>query len=296
MDNLAMIKKLLYILFFIPLLTIGQNNFFTSYPSCYLCYLHEYTQQYNDGTNHDIFFNSTGTYMYILGGDVSTLIYQYSLSPAWNMRSATYHTAYGVGSEETNPYGMFIKPDGTKLYVVGEGSDNIYQYTLSIPWVISTATYDSKYFYIGGSENIPTALFFSSDGSKVFFLGQQNKIVYVLSLLTNWDISTANTEAEEYDFSSDEIYPHALFFSSDGLTMYIEGINQDKIFRYSLSTAWTLPDPWNEATVTPIDNFAITGDQAQGMYFKPDWTKVYTVGSASVNVYYFNEPSIQEEE
>lgn len=285
-----MIKKLLYILFFIPLLAAGQYNFFASYPSCYLCYSHEYTQQYIHGSNHDISFNSTGTYMYILGGYTPTLIYQYSLSPAWNIRSAAYYTAFAVGNEETSPYGMFIKPDGTKLYVLGTGSDNIYQYTLSTPWVISTATYDSKYFYIGGLENIPTALSFSSDGSKVFFLGQQNKTVYVLSLLTNWDISTANTEAEEYDFSSDELYPHALFFSSDGLTMYIEGINQDKIFRYSLSTAWTLPDPWNSVTVTPVDDFALTGDQAQGMFFKPNWTKVYTVGTGSVNVYYFNEP------
>jgi DNA-binding beta-propeller fold protein YncE len=240
--------------------------------------------------NSDISFNSDGTSMYVLGGDYNTRIYQYSLGAAWNTRSCTHYSTCSVSNEESIPHGMFFKPDGTKLYVLGTGSDNIYQYALSTAWLLGSATYDEKYFYVGSSENSPTALFFKPDGSKVFFLGQQNKTVYVLSLLTNWDISTANIEAETYDFSSEEIYPHSLWFHNDGLIMYVQGIGKDKIYKYSLSTAWTLPDPWNSATVTLVDSFQISKDEARGIYINPDELKLYTVGVGNVNTYYFNEP------
>lgn len=285
-------KKILYILLLlIPLMSFGQYNFSGTHSNNQVWYLFQVAPQYMaTKSNFDISFSSDGTSMYVLGGDYSAHIYQYSLGAAWNTRSCTYYSACSVSNEESTPYGMFFKPDGTKLYVLGTGSDNICQYTLSTAWLASTANYDKKYFYVGGSENIPTALFFKPDGSKVFFLGQQNKTVYVLSLLTSWDISTSNLEAEEYDFSSEEIYPHSLWFHDDGLIMYVQGIRKDKIYKYSLSTAWTLPDPWNGATVTLVDSFQISKDEAQGIYINPDELKLYTVGVGNVNTYYFNEP------
>ncbi len=283
-------KKILYILLLlIPLMSFGQYNFSGPHSNNQVWYLFQVAPQYMaTKSNFDISFSSDGTSMYVLGGNYSTHVYQYSLGAAWNTRSCTYYSACSVSNEESTPHAMFFKPDGTKLYVLGTNTDKIFQYTLSTAWLISSATYDEKYFYVGGSENIPTALFFKPDGSKVFFLGQQNKTVYVLSLLTSWDISTSNLKAEEYDFSSEEIYPHSLWFHDDGLIMYVQGIRKDKIYKYSLSTAWTLPG--NGATVTLVDSFQISKDEAQGIYINPDELKLYTVGVGNVNTYYFNEP------
>ncbi|GAH99215.1 unnamed protein product, partial [marine sediment metagenome] len=41
------------------------------------------------------------------------------------------------------PYNLFFKPDGTKMYVVDLGAE-VFQYTLSTPWDVSTANYDTK--------------------------------------------------------------------------------------------------------------------------------------------------------
>ena len=288
-----MIKRLIYILLFLPLFVSGQYNFFYSHASCHLCYLYKNTPQYLGGyANYDISFNTDGTKMYVLGGVIRSTILQYSLSTAWNTRSATYSTAFGTQDEEIYPHGMFIKPDGTKLYVIGSDMDEVYQYSLTTAWNIGTATYENKSYDISGQEIIPTALYFNSDGSKFFIVGQDSKTVYAYTMVTNWDVSTANYGSESYSISTEETYPHSLFFSSDGLYMYIQGIDNNTIYRYLLSTAWTLPDPWNGETVELIDSYKIVEDEAYGIYIKSDWTKVYTVGGASVNVYYFNEPDI----
>lgn len=274
----------------------SQYNFFSSHASCYLCYLYKDDPQYIGGyANYDISFNDDGTKMYILAGEARTTIYQFSLSTAWNIRTAIYSTAFGTQSQEIYPHGMFFKSDGTKLYVVGSNNDIIYQYSLTTAWNVGTANYDSKSLYVGDEETTPTSLFFKADGSKVFVVGQENKTVYAFSLLTNWDISTANYDSESYSISTEETYPHSLFFSSDGLCMYTQGIGNNKIHKYLLSAAWTLPDPWNEETVTLIDSYLLTKDDAHGIYIKPDWTKIYTVGVGNVNVYYFNEPGIPDE-
>lgn len=288
-----MIKRLIYILLFLPLAVSSQYNFFYSHASCHLCYLYKDDPQYLGGyTNYDISFNTDGTKMYALGGEARSTIYQYSLSTAWNIRSATYSTAFGTGNQEIYPHGIFFKPDGTKLYVVGSNNDIVYQYSLTTAWNVGTANYDSIYYDISGQEIIPTALYFNSDGSKFFIVGQDSKTVYAYTMVTNWDVSTANYGSESYSISSEETYPHSLFFSSDGLCMYVQGLSSDKIHRYSLSTAWTLPDPWNGETVTLVDSYTITKDETQGLFIKPDWTKVYTVGVGNVCAYYFKEIEI----
>jgi len=285
-----MIKRLIYILLFLPLAVSSQYNFFYSHASCHLCYLYKNTPQYLGGyANYDISFNTDGTKMYVLGGVIRSTILQYSLSTAWNTRSATYSTAFGTQDEEIYPHGMFIKPDGTKLYVIGSDMDEVYQYSLTTAWNIGTATYENKSYDISGQEIIPTALYFNSDGSKFFIVGQDSKTVYAYTMVTNWDVSTANYGSESYSISTEETYPHSLFFSSDGLYMYIQGIDNNTIYRYLLSTAWTLPDPWNGETVELIDSYKIVEDEAHGIYIKSDWTKVYTVGIGNVCVYYFNE-------
>jgi sugar lactone lactonase YvrE len=67
--------------------------------------------------------------MYIVG-DQANRVYEYDLSTAWDISTATYNSiSFGVGTQETSPNGVFFKSDGSKMYVVGSGTDTIYQYS-----------------------------------------------------------------------------------------------------------------------------------------------------------------------
>jgi len=67
--------------------------------------------------------------------------------------------AYGrfsVAAQETNPSGMFFKPDGTKMYVIGFTGDDVNEYDLSTAWDITTASYLQN-FSVAAQEQIHPA-------------------------------------------------------------------------------------------------------------------------------------------
>ena len=58
----------------------------------------------------------------------------YRLSTAWDISTTTFVENYVVGG---NPSGIHISPDGTKMFIVGNASDLVKSYTLSIPYVFT---------------------------------------------------------------------------------------------------------------------------------------------------------------
>ncbi|GAH44234.1 unnamed protein product, partial [marine sediment metagenome] len=67
-----------------------------------------------------------------------------SIKP-WECGTAVYdNKSKLVSDEETVPIGVFFKPDGLKMYVVGTSADSVLQYALSTAWDVSTAIYEDK--------------------------------------------------------------------------------------------------------------------------------------------------------
>ncbi|MDG1949528.1 MAG: hypothetical protein P8J32_01740 [bacterium] len=87
----------------------------------------DFTFTSQDGTPFDVSFKTDGTKMYMLGYDNDT-VYQYSLSSAWDVSSASYDSvSFSVNGQESVPEGLFFKPDGTKMYVVGVVTDRVHR-------------------------------------------------------------------------------------------------------------------------------------------------------------------------
>ena len=87
-----------------------------------------------------VHFKSDGTKMYAVGVTTDT-VYEYNLSTAWIISTASYVQSFSVAGQEINPQGLFFKDDGTKMYVIGSTGDDVNEYTLSSAWDISTASY-----------------------------------------------------------------------------------------------------------------------------------------------------------
>jgi DNA-binding beta-propeller fold protein YncE len=218
-----------------------------------------------------IFFKPDGTKMYIVGytGDN---VYEYDLSTDWDISTASFLQLFSVAAQDVNPVGIFFKPDGTKMYISGLSGQDINEYDLSTAWDVSTASYLQS-FLVGTQDTGPWGVFFKPDGTKMYVTGYVGDNVYEYNLSTAWNISTASYLQNFYLGSQDTI-PRGIFFKSDGTKMYITGDTGNDVNEYNLSTAWSV------TTASYLQNFVVSSQDSapQGVFFKPDGTKMYVIG------------------
>lgn len=180
-----------------------------------------------------ISFGDDGARIYV-SDNTSDAIYQYSLSAAWDISSASYDSvSFSVSSQDTVPQGIFIKSNGTKLYLVGFGNDSVFQYSLSTAWDLSSISYDSVSFSFLSQETQGRSVFLSPNGTKMFIVGTDSDTVYQYTLSTPWDVSSASYDSVSFSVSGQETVPLWLTFKADGSKMYVVGSGSDTIYQYS---------------------------------------------------------------
>ena len=234
----------------------------------------------------DLFFSPDGLKMYITGATGDD-VNEYNLSTAWVVSSAVFATNFSVSSQDTTPAGLFFRADGTKMYVVGQANDTVFQYTLSTPWSVATAAYDSVSFSVALQEIIPSGLWFKPNGLSMYVVGSTGDAVYQYTLSTAWNVSTA-TFLQSFSVSGQETVANAVTFTGDGSRMFVMGQTGDDVNVYNLTT------PWNISTSAFVNVFSVAAQDLtpQGLYIKPDGTKMYMVGSTNDTVFQYTIPSI----
>jgi len=73
-------------------------------------------------------FNPSGTKLWVISSNQT--LKQYSLSTAWDISTLSGDTpSLSFTSQDGTMPGMYIKPDGSKVYAVGLSTDKVYQYS-----------------------------------------------------------------------------------------------------------------------------------------------------------------------
>lgn len=198
----------------------------------------------------------------------------------WDVSTATYdNVSFSIAAEDTLALGLFFKPDGTKMYIVGNSSDAVHQYTLSTAWDVSTAVYDNVSFptTTGNHE-----LFFKPDGTRMYVVEAPNLHQYDLS--TPWDLSTAVYNNINLDVTAQDTAATGVFFKPDGLKMYMAGSLSDAVHQYTLSTAWDI----STAIYDNVSfNILSQGGGSEGIFFKPDGKQLFMLDSSSNAVHQY---------
>jgi DNA-binding beta-propeller fold protein YncE len=183
-----------------------------------------------------LYIDSSGTRVYVAGATGDD-VNQYSLSTAWDISTLSYVRVFSVASQQTIPTGVEFKPDGTKMYVVGDQSDRVSEYDLSTAWDISTASF-VQHYGVGTSSVVPSEVRFKPDGTRFFVLNQGGAAgadgISEYSLSTAWDISTS-TYVKKFIVPHSETTPTALFFKNDGTKFYIAGRVMDSVWQYEIA-------------------------------------------------------------
>ena len=229
----------------------------------------------------DVHFSSTGKYMYVIGNVANANVYQYNLTSAWNVATAVYESNIYIGFRDTAPTGLSFRPDGYKMYFVGDTNNKVYEYDLATPWVANTATYKQE-VSINTQESNAAGLAFSNTGSIMYVVGTTNN-VYQYTLSTPWNVTTATLSASANLASQDTLLA-GISFNNVGTRAYTVGRVGDNVYKYTLTEAW------NVSTMSYSSNLFVGGRESspQGLYVNSTESSIYIVGPTQDKVIQYN--------
>ena len=208
-------------------------------------------------------FSTDGTKLFV-AGSASNKIIRYNLSTAFDLSTASYHSQVSVSSQNTGIGSIRFKPDGSKLFVLDNGTDTVYSYSLSSAYDLSTLVYDNQYLNVNSQETVPNGMAVSTDGSKLFIVGQTADKVFQYTLRAGWTLSTASYLGANYSISGKETVPHGIEFHPDGTKMYVCGRTSDKIHEWNVtSPEWGQQQKIQASGLASSNNYgwSVTMDQ-----------------------------------
>ena len=218
-------------------------------------------------------FNNDGTKMFV-SGNAGNDVGEYSLTTAFDVSTATFVDRFEVVNEDNNPSGVAFNNDGTKMFVTGFTGDNVYEYTLSTGFDLTSTVSFVDSFDVSTHETAPGGLTFNNEGTKMFVVGEDAKKVNEYTLTTPFDVSSASF-VDSFDVRNEVWRPRDVTFNNDGTKMFVVG-NSNEVDEFKLSTGFDL-----SSTITHVDSFDVSAHETapSGLTFNNDGTKMFVVGS-----------------
>jgi hypothetical protein len=194
-----------------------------------------------------------------------------------------------TSAEKDDFYGFHrVAPSQTihRTVTLVTGNESVYEYTLGTGFDISTLAYSTSY-YVGFNDSNPLNTTFSTDGTKMYIMGNADKHVDEYTLTTAFDISTASWRTHK-DVSAQDDNPRSVRFNPTGTKMYVvgrdgvasAGIAANNINEYALSTAWDI----TTATYTDLFSCNAQDTAISDMQFNADGTLLIVLGDAGNDV------------
>ncbi len=181
-------------------------------------------------------FKPDGTRMYVCGLTSSGYkIASYNLSVPWNLSSAVYITSISVSS----PGGIRLEDTGRHIFILDENNpDTVYKYRLTTAWNIATLapTIVSSLNIsnlTSGSENTFLGISFSDDGTELYAGGNDTNTIYVFTLPSAWNITSATLKTQ-LDTTSQDSAPSDVFINPQKTKLFISGGSNNKVYDYNI--------------------------------------------------------------
>lgn len=141
--------------------------------------------------------------------------------------------------------------------------------------------YTGRSRYLGTRELSPSGIFFKSDGTRYFSIGNTADIISQYDLSTAWDVTTSTHSGNTVAGVLRQTSPNDLYISATGTSVYVASANAtgtgNGILQFSLSQAWNVQTMSYVANVTTIAREPVP----TGVWFKSDGTRAYIIGSTA---------------
>ena len=142
-------------------------------------------------------FNNDGTKMFVCGwrrDDVA----EFTLTTGFDVSTASFVDSFSVSAQDGDTRDVKFNTDGTVMFVVGRGGggkSSVYRYTLTTGFDVSTATFEDSYS-VADQETSANSVEFSTDGMKMFVMGQGNDTVNEYTLHVAFDFFPVTTTVD----------------------------------------------------------------------------------------------------
>jgi hypothetical protein len=179
----------------------------------------------------------------------------------------------------------YVVEFGAQKYRVYLNNNGTYEvdsdFESEAPWNVPFAQYANKVFNPSAQTTSNNRFRMKPDGTKLYVIDSVANIVYQYSLSTADDITTATYDSKSFNFNSKESQLRDIYFKPDGLAVFITGTATNKVFKYTLGTAWDI-----STAVDASQEFDISGKTAtvRSLVFSSDGAEMYTVGNTNDNV------------
>ena len=187
-----------------------------------------------------------------------------------SISGATYDGVSYSTYLDSSPQDIEFSPDGTKMFVVGSANEQIYQYSLTTGFDLSTVVSSPVYQYSIFQADLPLVVKFNTDGTKMYVGGGSSDKIHQYTLNTGFDI-TGGVNNNNVTVSPPGSMVSGIEFNTDGTKMFVT-TSFDGIFQYSLSTGFDI----STATYDNV-NIAPESGWLRSIVFNADGTKLYSV-------------------
>lgn len=117
---------------------------------------------------YGMFFSPDGSKMFLVQRS-DRVIERVDLSTPWDISTASFTSSVSVVSQDTAPVGVSFNEIGTRMFVIGDGSDSVHEYDLTLAWDITTRAF-VRSLSVAAQSPSPRDLFFADGGRRLFVM------------------------------------------------------------------------------------------------------------------------------
>ena len=214
--------------------TIFQYSLSIPYKASSGTFVNSFAITAQAATAHGVCLSPDGLKMFVPTSDAPARILEYDLSVAFDITTSIFSTSLNISAQTINPRDIFFGKDGFRLYITLPTTPDIGQWTLTVPYDLTTATFDFAFDLSGEIATFGlTDVFFKDDGKKMFVAEVATGDIHQYSLATPWEINTALFDNITTNVGTVGI--GGLFFKKHGATFYIADTTNENIREFEVA-------------------------------------------------------------
>lgn len=156
----------------------------------------------DNGTPLDIYFGDNGLQFFVI--TEYSHLFSFVAPNQWEIQHGEFRNQFDLGREDNAIQSIWFKDDGSRLYAVGEETGDLFEYSLSTTWDITSLSFTGKKFDLGFTDI--SGLNVQPNGQRFWVINDKENEVHDFYTDDSWNISNLSfVQKKKFDNRDQEI-------------------------------------------------------------------------------------------